>query len=52
LIQTENGAISGRDRQAKFLDRPLVDVYPSPLALMTTMPGIQGQLESGHVRRN
>jgi hypothetical protein len=42
LIQTENGAISGELDKAKFLDRPLVDVYPSPLALMTTMPGIQG----------
>ena len=42
LIQTENGAISGELDKKKFLDRPLVDVYPSPLALMTTMPGIQG----------
>ena len=42
LIQTDNGAISGELDKKKFLDRPLVDVYPSPLALMTTMPGIQG----------
>jgi hypothetical protein len=42
LIQTENGSISGELDKKKFLDRPLVDVYPSPLALMTTMPGIQG----------
>jgi len=42
LIQTETGTISGELDQKKFLDRPLVDVYPSPLALMTTMPGIQG----------
>jgi hypothetical protein len=42
LIQTETGAISGELDKKKFLDRPLVDVYPSPLALMTTMPGIQG----------
>jgi len=41
-IQTETGTISGEPDQKKFLDRPLVDVYPSPLALMTTMPGIQG----------
>jgi hypothetical protein len=42
LIQTENGAISGELDKKQFLDRPVVDVYPSPLALMTTMPGIQG----------
>ncbi len=42
LIQTENGSISGELDKTKFIDRPLVDVYPSPLALMTTMPGIQG----------
>ncbi len=42
LIQTETGTISGELDKKKFLDRPLVDVYPSPLALMTTMPGIQG----------
>lgn len=42
LIQTENGAIAGELNKNQFLDRPLVDVYPSPLALMTTTPGIQG----------
>ena len=42
LIQTDSGMISGELDKKKFLDRPLVDVYPSPLALMTTMPGIQG----------
>ncbi len=42
VINTETGTISGELDQKKFLDRPLVDVYPSPLALMTTMPGIQG----------
>jgi hypothetical protein len=42
LIQTETGTISGELDKKQFLDRPLVDVYPSPLALMTTMPGIQG----------
>jgi Carboxypeptidase regulatory-like domain/TonB dependent receptor-like, beta-barrel len=42
LIQTDTGAISGELDKKKFLDRPLVDVYPSPLALMTTTPGIQG----------
>jgi len=41
-INTETGTISGELEAKKFLDRPLVDVYPSPLALMTTMPGIQG----------
>jgi hypothetical protein len=42
LIQTDTGTLSGELDKRKFLDRPLVDVYPSPLALMTTMPGIQG----------
>ncbi len=42
LIQTDSGMISGELDKSKFLDRPLVDVYPSPLALMTTTPGIQG----------
>jgi hypothetical protein len=42
VISTETGTISGELDAKKFLDRPLVDVYPSPLALMTTMPGIQG----------
>jgi hypothetical protein len=42
LIQTETGAISGELDKKKFLDRPLVDVYPSPLSMMTTMSGIQG----------
>ena len=35
-------AISGELDKKQFLDRPVVDVYPSPFALMTTMPGIQG----------
>ena len=42
VIATETGTISGELDHKRFLDRPLVDVYPSPLALMTTMPGIQG----------
>jgi hypothetical protein len=42
VINTETGTISGELDAKKFLDRPLVDVYPSPLALMTTTPGIQG----------
>ncbi len=33
LIQTENGAISGELDKKQFLDRPVVDVYPSPFAL-------------------
>ncbi len=42
VIQTETGTLSGELDKNQFLDRPLVDVYPSPLALMTTTPGIQG----------
>jgi hypothetical protein len=42
LIQTETGQISGELNKVKFTDMPLVDVYPSPLSLMTTTPGVQG----------
>lgn len=42
LITTETGTIGGELDKKKFADRPLVDVYPSPLAMLTTVPGIQG----------
>ncbi len=42
VIQTDTGAIVGEINSKKFADVPLVDVYPSPLALLTTTPGIQG----------
>ncbi|HEY1339291.1 MAG TPA: carboxypeptidase-like regulatory domain-containing protein [Bryobacteraceae bacterium] len=43
LIQTDSGTISGDlDTRKKYPDTPLVDIYPSPLALLTTTAGIQG----------
>src|SRR5262245_31011164 len=43
LIQTDSGTIAGDlDTRKKYPDTPLVDIYPSPLALLTTTPGIQG----------
>ena len=38
LISTETGTIGGELDKTKFADRPLVDVYPSPLAMLTTVP--------------
>jgi hypothetical protein len=42
LITTESGAISGTVDKRQFADTPLIDVYPSPMAVLTTVPGIQG----------
>jgi hypothetical protein len=43
LIQTDTGTIGGDlETRKRYPDAPLVDIYPSPFALMTTMPGIQG----------
>ncbi|HEY3132897.1 MAG TPA: TonB-dependent receptor [Acidobacteriota bacterium] len=42
VITTETGTIGGEIESKKFADQPAVDVYPSPLALLTTVPGIQG----------
>jgi hypothetical protein len=43
VIQTETGTISGElDTAKKYPATPFVDIYPSPFALMTTMPNIQG----------
>src|SRR5262245_7116288 len=42
LITTESGTISGEIDKKRFADQPAIDVYPSPLALLTTVPGIQG----------
>ena len=43
LIQTDSGTIGGDlDTRKKYPDTPLVDIYPSPLALLTTTAGIQG----------
>ena len=43
LIQTDSGTISEElDTGKKYAATPFVDIYPSPFALMTTMPNIQG----------
>ena len=43
LISTDSGTIGGDlDTRKKYPDTPLVDIYPSPLALLTTTAGIQG----------
>ncbi len=43
IIQTETGSISGElDTAKKYPATPFVDIYPSPFALMTTMPNVQG----------
>jgi hypothetical protein len=42
LITNETGTIGGEIDKRKFTDQPAVDVYPSPLSMLTTVPGIQG----------
>src|SRR5262245_33997663 len=42
LITNETGTIGGEVDKRKFTDQPAVDVYPSPLSMLTTIPGIQG----------
>ncbi len=43
LIQTDTGTISEEiDTAKKYPATPFVDIYPSPFALMTTTPNVQG----------
>jgi hypothetical protein len=43
VIQTDSGTIAGDlDTAKKYPATPFVDIYPSPFALMTTMPNVQG----------
>jgi len=42
LINTEGGSISGQFDKAKVADTPVIDSYPSPYALIATLPGVQG----------
>jgi hypothetical protein len=42
VITTDTGTISGGFDKNKFQFTPLVDVYPSPFAMFSTLPGIQG----------
>lgn len=42
LINTEGGTISSQLDTEKIKDSPLIDTYPSPLAMFATLPGVQG----------
>lgn len=42
VITTDSGAISTGFDKKQFADTPVIDVYPSPLGMLTTLPGIQG----------
>jgi hypothetical protein len=43
VIQTDSGTISeDLDTAKKYPATPFVDIYPSPFALMTTTPNVQG----------
>ncbi len=42
VIQTETGTIGGVFDNKQHQDVPLIDVYPSPSSMLTTLPGIQG----------
>ncbi|HEY3835165.1 MAG TPA: carboxypeptidase-like regulatory domain-containing protein, partial [Bryobacteraceae bacterium] len=43
LIQTDTGTLSEElDTAKKYPATPFVDIYPSPFALMTTTPNVQG----------
>jgi hypothetical protein len=42
VIQTEGGSIGGAYSAKKHADVPLVDAYPSPSSMLTTLPGFQG----------
>ena len=42
LINTEGGTISAQLDTVEIEDTPLIDSYPSPLAMFATLPGVQG----------
>lgn len=42
VVTTDTGTISGTITQNEFKDSPSVNVIPSPFAMLTTIPGIQG----------
>ncbi|MPY90002.1 MAG: hypothetical protein GEU99_19025 [Luteitalea sp.] len=47
LLTTDTGTISGRFSKDQFQKAPLVDLYPSPLGVFTTLPGVQGGAGGG-----
>jgi hypothetical protein len=42
VITTDSGNISGRFNKDQYEKSPFVDVYPSPFAMFSTQPGVQG----------
>lgn len=42
VINTETGSIGGELKMKQIEEAPLIDTYPSPSLLLTTMPGVQG----------
>ena len=42
LIQTETGTIAGEIDKKKYAATPLLHIYATPLGILTTTPGIQG----------
>ncbi len=42
VIDMESGTISGEYTIKQHADVPLVDTYPSPSSMLTTLPGMQG----------
>src|SRR5690606_12729374 len=42
VITTEGGSITSGVAGETYKDVPLVDTYPGPLSMLSTLPGIQG----------
>ena len=42
IIETESGTIGGLFNNQQHADVPLIDIYPSPSSMLTTVPGVQG----------
>ena len=42
VLTTDTGTISSGFDNSKFRDTPLIDIYPSPFAMFSTLPGVQG----------
>jgi Carboxypeptidase regulatory-like domain/TonB dependent receptor len=42
VITTDTGTIGGGFDKSKFQSTPLVDLYPSPFAMLSTQPSVQG----------
>ncbi|MGH9341952.1 MAG: TonB-dependent receptor domain-containing protein [Acidobacteriota bacterium] len=42
VITTEGGSITSGIESETYKDVPLVDIYPGPLSMLSTLPGVQG----------